>query len=447
MVNEMAGRLKKKRRILFVGPYPPHQTGGHEYVTAKTAKAMKDRGFDVFVLFMGKEKFFERYDDNGIKVYRIDKFYFDRRWRFSMFQIFRYFTFELFNPFIFLMTMYVILRHRIDVVHFSSFHQISMSPLIAAKLLYRKVIVTMHSHELFCFISSLNTVCPGSEKHKCGECILNDQKIPGFLKGNRFLYKVAAGLANQMIKSMLFIRLKAVRLADVVTFPSEYLEKYHIEHGINPAKSVLIYNFLYNPEVKESVTREFEEKWGLKGKGIIMFAGHMINLKGPDVLLKAFANLLKNKKWAKRKNLRLLMIGRGPLLPALKRKAARLGIKDRTVFTGWVPRIELMSAYSLSDVVVIPSRFAETFSMIFLEAFSMKKAVIASDIGALSYNIKDGETGFLVKPADANQLTEKLDYVLSNLNSLGPMRRRAYEVSQEKYSSNVILKEYERLFS
>lgn len=449
MVNDMKENPgKKNRRILLVGPYPPHQNiGGHEYVTLNTARAMKERGFDVYVLFLGKNKFFEKYEDKGIKVYRIDKFYFNRKYSFNIFQILRYFTFELFNPFVFLLTLYVILRHRIDVVHVSSFHQISISPLIAARMLHRKIIMTMHSHELFCFISTLSTKCPGSEKHQCGECILNDQKIPEFLTRSKFLYNLVSSIANQMIKSVLFIRFNATKLADIITFPSEYLKEYHIKHGVDPAKSMLIYNFLYNPRVNRRITREFEEKWNLKDKKIIIFAGNIIKLKGPDTLLNAFAKLLKKKKWMKKNNLRLLMIGTGPFVPELKKKVAELGISDYVIFTGWVPRIELMSAYALSDVVVIPSKFAETFSLIFLEAFCMKKLVIASDIGALSYNIEDGKTGFLVKPGNVPQLTEKLDYVLSNMSSLYHIRRKAYDVYRKKYNTRVILKEYERLFS
>ena len=121
-------------------------------------------------------------------------------------------------------------------------------------------------------------------------------------------------------------------------------------------------------------------------------------------------------------------------------------LEEKVVITGWIPREELMSVYDVADVVVIPSLFPETFSLVFLEAFSMKNIVIASDIGALSNNITHGKNGFLVKPGDAGELSERIDYVLKNMKKLESIREQAYKTSQ-MYKPEKYIKIYERLYS
>jgi len=179
---------------------------------------------------------------------------------------------------------------------------------------------------------------------------------------------------------------------------------------------------------------------GLKNERVILFVGNIIWAKGPEILLYAF-KLLKKKK-----NLKLIFVGDGHFLEKLKRKTSELKLDKHVIFTGWVSRKDLMSMYSLSDIVVIPSVFPETFSLVFLEAFSSRKIVIASDIGALSENVADGKTGFLVKPGSVKELAKKLDYVLANPRKLGGMRKCAYE-TRLKYNPATCLKIYERLYS
>jgi len=368
----------KKKNILFVGPFPPHQRGGGENAAYSLAKSIKKKGSNVFVLSMGKDKFFETYEDSGIKFYRIDKFYTGRKHRFSLFHVIRYFTVELFNLLMFLSTLYLIIRHKINAVHISTFHQMSFSPLIAAKLLFRKTLITFHSHELFCFFSSLTPSCGGVGNGHCGECMLKIQKSPKFLnKSNKHaaLYKAATASADYLIRFVLFLKLKVAQTADHILFPSEYLRNYYVGHGFDAKKTKVIYNFLNDRKADGKSAKDFKRRLGIKDEKVILFVGNIIEFKGPEVLLDAFSILKKNLKNNKNtmksnKNIKLMFVGYGDLLDKLKTKASELKLNGRVVFTDWIPRDDVVSAYNLSDIVVIPSLFPETFSFIFLEAFN-----------------------------------------------------------------------------
>ncbi|MCB0954929.1 MAG: glycosyltransferase [Ilumatobacter sp.] len=77
---------------------------------------------------------------------------------------------------------------------------------------------------------------------------------------------------------------------------------------------------------------------------------------------------------------------------------------DRIVVEPSYSRDELPAILARTDIVVLPSLAAETFSFAVREAARADVAVIASRVGALPEFIRDGETGLLVTPGDAAEL-------------------------------------------
>ena len=65
-------------------------------------------------------------------------------------------------------------------------------------------------------------------------------------------------------------------------------------------------------------------------------------------------------------------------------------------------------AYKVSDIVISASIEPEAFGRVAVEAQSMEKLIIASNIGGSNETIKDEKTGYLFKSGDANSLSKKL---------------------------------------
>jgi glycosyltransferase involved in cell wall biosynthesis len=132
----------------------------------------------------------------------------------------------------------------------------------------------------------------------------------------------------------------------------------------------------------------------------LLCVGRLIPIKGHIVLLRAFAE-------AKRElpSLELDIAGRGPLEPALRALAHELGIAESVNFLGYVAPIT--DAIERAAIVVVPS-LGEGFGMIALEAMERARPVIAARIGGLGELVRDGETGVLVPPADADALTRAI---------------------------------------
>ena len=94
----------------------------------------------------------------------------------------------------------------------------------------------------------------------------------------------------------------------------------------------------------------------------------------------------------------LVIAGEGVLLGHLKRRAAQLEISDRVHFVGALEDVRPVLA--ALDVFVLPSIAVESFSNAALEAMSMGRPVILSDIGGAREMITEGVEGYVVSPTE-----------------------------------------------
>jgi glycosyltransferase involved in cell wall biosynthesis len=115
--------------------------------------------------------------------------------------------------------------------------------------------------------------------------------------------------------------------------------------------------------------------------------------KNQEVLL----TTLRSLRMA-RVDVHLVIAGSGPLLERLKRRAADLEVADRVHFIGAVEDVRPVLA--ALDVFVLPSIAVESFSNAALEAMSMGRPVILSDIGGAREMIDDGVEGYVISPTE-----------------------------------------------
>src|SRR5260221_1384787 len=86
-------------------------------------------------------------------------------------------------------------------------------------------------------------------------------------------------------------------------------------------------------------------------------------------------------------------------------------LRERVTYLGFYPDVrEVMAA---ADVMVISSYF-ESLSMVALEAMSMQRAVVSTNVGGPSETMIDGVTGYLVKPRDAKALADRVIMLLKD---------------------------------
>jgi D-inositol-3-phosphate glycosyltransferase len=151
---------------------------------------------------------------------------------------------------------------------------------------------------------------------------------------------------------------------------------------------------------------------------MVLFAGRIEPLKGVDTLIRAMALLAHEcPTWVDR--LCLAIIGGDPNtnenaeMERLKQMHRELQLGDLVVFLGAKDQDTLHYYYNSAVVLVMPSHY-ESFGMVALEAMACGTPVVASDVGGLSYLVRDGETGFHVPNGDFVALASTLARLLQD---------------------------------
>lgn len=137
----------------------------------------------------------------------------------------------------------------------------------------------------------------------------------------------------------------------------------------------------------------------LKNERILMHLSNFRDVKRPLDVVRAFARVAKDY------NVRLIMLGEGPLQRDCKELAHKLGVADHVRFLGNVDKPwELLPQ---ADAFMLPSEH-ESFGLAALEAMACGVPVIAARTGGLPEVVTHGETGFLCEVGDIDAYAEAL---------------------------------------
>jgi glycosyltransferase involved in cell wall biosynthesis len=123
----------------------------------------------------------------------------------------------------------------------------------------------------------------------------------------------------------------------------------------------------------------------------------------------------------------LIVAGDGPMRALLERRAVELEVADRVHFLGAVEDVRAVLA--ALDVFVLPSIAVESFSNAALEAMSMGRPVILSNIGGAREMIHDGVEGYVVNPTE---LAARLPAIVSALYSDARKRRQMGSAARDR---------------
>lgn len=136
-------------------------------------------------------------------------------------------------------------------------------------------------------------------------------------------------------------------------------------------------------------------------------AGHAEYRKGFDVLVAAFAELIKTAP-----DCELVIMGDGAELDNIKRDIAARGLDDKVTCTGYFKRAEFAEALNNSDCFVLASRH-ETFGVVYAEAMAVGVPVIATRCGGTEGFVNE-QNGLMVNVDDVNALAEAMAYMRAN---------------------------------
>ncbi len=224
---------------------------------------------------------------------------------------------------------------------------------------------------------------------------------------------------------------------DQVHSISTYLLEASYKLGLSrQTKYKIIYPAVNTIDLKQRKNFEFHTPIEL------LTVSRLHKIKGLDYAIKA-VSLAYNKGI----ELQYSIVGDGEELNSLKNLCASLGIQNRVKFLGRKTHLDTLDLLPQADLYIQPS-INEGFCNALLEAQGSGCLCIASRAGALPENIIEGETGFLVSPADEVQLCETVLQILSmSIEQRKEICFNAAKRVKEKFHIVDYIKNWERFYT
>lgn len=259
---------------------------------------------------------------------------------------------------------------------------------------------------------------------------------------------VDEGLRADSLKYRMIWRLelKAIQNATRVIAISEGIKREIVSRGISDGEIDILPNGvdtgIFQPRDKDG---QLLAKYGLKDHFVIGYIGSIRKLEGLKYLIKAFREINKNEP-----RTILLIVGEGPERSSLQDMSKELGIADKIIFTGKVPHDEILNYYSVIDVFVFPRINAKINQAVTplkpLEAMSMGKVCIGSNVGGLMELIKDGYNGLLFECEDEHALADKVIQLMNDHALYNKLRLKGMEWVGKERDWDVLIPRYKEIY-
>uniref|UniRef100_I2Q318 Glycosyltransferase n=1 Tax=Desulfovibrio sp. U5L TaxID=596152 RepID=I2Q318_9BACT len=237
-------------------------------------------------------------------------------------------------------------------------------------------------------------------------------------------------------------RLLCLGVGRLVTVSPELAAASASRDGVRPDKVTVIENGVDAERFACACRQVLREELDLADDALLVgMVGRLETIKGPDVLLAAFAGLAS---WFP--EARLAFAGEGALESGLRGTAEALGLSDRVHFLG--SRADIPDVMAGLDVLALPSR-SEGLPFALLEGMAAGRAVAATAVGRVPGLVKPTEgppNGLLVPPGDAAALAGALASLLAD----APLRLRlggaARDFVERRYDQRVMVRDYQTVY-
>lgn len=237
-----------------------------------------------------------------------------------------------------------------------------------------------------------------------------------------FLMKIFSKIANRV-----------VGVSQSVT--DEYLKE---KLGISDRKVVLINNGVALPtDVSDDEIIQLQKQWNVKPDDFVIGStGRMLDdeHKRFSDLINAFASFAKTKN-----NVKLLLVGDGPVKAVYEKQVIDLGLADKVIFTGYQSNVTMF--YKMMTVFALASS-REAFGLVLAEAMLNKLPIVATKVGGMKYIVEDNKTGFLVPAYNTAEISQKFEILFNDVKlreefGSNGFKKALCEFTEENYTKKV----------
>ncbi len=266
-----------------------------------------------------------------------------------------------------------------------------------------------------------------------------NKKVASLTYGNEFLVHSRFSLRTYLFKNIDLLILGTYALKELIK------KIHHLDEN-----KLAVINYGLIPEdykIRES-KEELRENFNIpEDQFVLLSVGRHILRKRFDLVIEAI-KIIKEKVPSIK--IKYYLIGKGEETPRLKRKTKELDLEKEIEFLGFTDVETRNKFLKLSDAFIMPSvvkkESIEGFGIVFLEANYFGNPVIGTLSGGIIEAVENGETGFLVKENDLNDLVDKILFYYFNEDKRISMGIKGHERVIKNFNWNLIVNDYVKLF-
>jgi glycosyltransferase involved in cell wall biosynthesis len=233
------------------------------------------------------------------------------------------------------------------------------------------------------------------------------------------------------------------RRADMVRCVSSSLMRTAVNMGIPPSRLVYLPSRVdtevFSPRQATAWRSAIREELCAEQSKVVLFVGTFSLHKGVKYLIGAMPQIVRQHP-----DVKLVLVGSGPLETRLRELVQRLGVTESVVFVGRRSHDQMPQVVAAADVLVLPS-LNEGLPRVILEAMATGLPVVATSVGGIPELVADGRTGLLVRPADEGALADAVCRVLADPDEAMAWGRAGRAVAEREYEREANLRGYAQI--
>jgi glycosyltransferase involved in cell wall biosynthesis len=444
--------------LLTIHHFPPNYSAGAEIYTFRLANWLVKHGHEVEVVcvesitHLSEHKLEHRHEIyEGISVWRL---------YFNLDQTPDPFRYSFDNPLLGAWFSEFLQQIRPDLVHINSCYLLSASTIAAVKQQALPLIVTLHDFWFVCpritLLKPTGQVCTVPENvAECAWCLATEQRrfrLPETVFG-----EVAGRVAQRLLAlpfgaGLLGVRpdadeiayrrqllLDALRQADLILAPSQFLRSVFIKQGVNPAK--IVYS-RYGLDTSHWLT--LPEKNGTPSTELqIGYIGQLSHHKGVHLLVEAFERLNFSRRPA-----RLKIYGAPEAFPKYVQRLREIANGNPAIeFLGRFDNRRVAEILYKTDITVVPSIWYENSPIAIMEALTAGTPVVTTNLGGMPELVQHNVNGLLFRRGDVEDLTSQLQRLLDEPELVATLASKAQSVRMIDDEMTQISSLYQRVLS
>lgn len=186
--------------------------------------------------------------------------------------------------------------------------------------------------------------------------------------------------------------------------------------------------------------RKIKNNLGIPENSKVLFSLQRLDRwKRVDIIIQAMKSVLKKK------DVFLVLGGKGPEKKGLVQLTRELGLASRVIFTSYIEEEDIPYYYAMSDIFVFHSTY-ETFGLVLLQAMAAGKPIVSVNNTAIPELVDDHKNGLLVDSLNPEQFANAVISLLDNEEDMKRFSDESRRRALNRYDWDHIVQKYEEIY-